>query len=74
MPRQLNVRACLEKLLRQVESEGGNLTGLAFIAHVEGKGWIADACGTAYERPHEALEQLPGLDAKLSRLHRSKRS
>lgn len=66
MNRRADLQACLRKLLAQAERD--HFTGIAFVGYVEGKGWMSDACGVARDRPIDAREQLPALDAKLSRL------
>lgn len=55
---------CVATLLR--EARRGNLTGLAFVAFVEQKGFIANACGDAMREPTETLFYLRDLDAKLA--------
>lgn len=66
MNRHPDMLACMRRLLHQAERD--LFTGIAFVGYVEGKGWMSDSCGVARERPIEAREQLPALDAKLSRL------
>lgn len=59
---------CLERLTAQAQA--GKLTGIAFIALLEDRAFIADACGECRDRPEETRALVPSLDSKLGRLAR----
>jgi hypothetical protein len=56
---------CIERLLDAAQA--GTLTGLAFIAFVDGHGYIADTCGDASTELEETRRILKQLDLKLAR-------
>lgn len=43
----------------------GRVTGIAFVAYIEGYGFIANSAGDAYENPTLTLGMLNALRAKL---------
>lgn len=45
----------------------GRVKGVAFIAYIDGYGFIANAAGEAYENPTLTLGMLNALRAKLER-------
>ena len=55
--------SCIEKLLQHAQA--GALTGLAFVAYMDGSGYIADTCGEATEKPHHTLDMIDKLRSKL---------
>jgi hypothetical protein len=56
---------CIERLLEAAHA--GTLTGLAFVAFVDGHGYIADTCGEASTELAETRRILKQLDVKLAR-------
>ena len=55
--------SCIETLLEHAKN--GSLTGLAFVAFMDGSGYIVDACGEATEKPHHTLSMIDRLRSKL---------
>lgn len=55
---------CLTQLT--AEARRGRVTGIAFVAYVEGYGYIANAAGDAYENPTMTRGMLRALDDKLA--------
>ena len=56
--------ACLEELCAQAKR--GNVSGIAFVAFVEGYGFVANAAGTAFSDPTYTRGMLCALDDKLA--------
>lgn len=55
---------CLSTLAAQARR--GTVRGLAFIAYIEGYGFIANAAGEALDNPHLTRGMLKALDDKLA--------
>lgn len=55
---------CLAILSAQARR--GTVKGIAFIAYIEGYGFIANAAGEAMENPHLTRGMLKALDDKLA--------
>lgn len=69
-PRRSDMKRCMQRLAEH--SETGVFTGIAFVGYIPGRGWIADTCGEAREKPRDALEALDALENKLIRLSKSR--
>jgi hypothetical protein len=48
------------------EAQAGRVTGIAFVA-IKAEGFVADACGEAYNDPATTLGMVAVLEAKLAR-------
>lgn len=55
---------CLAELLRQAKK--GVVTGLAFVAYLDGRGYIVNSAGQAHEDPTRTRGMLRALDDKLA--------
>lgn len=55
---------CLTRLA--AEARRGRVTGIAFVAYIEGYGFIANSAGEAYDNPSLTRGFLNALDDKLA--------
>jgi hypothetical protein len=55
---------CLAQL--HAQAKRGVVSGIAFVAYVEGYGFIANAAGKAYDDPTNTRGMLNALDDKLA--------
>lgn len=55
---------CLAEL--QAQARKGVVTGVAFVAYIDGFGFIANSTGEAYENPNLTRGMLLALDDKLA--------
>ncbi len=55
---------CLAQL--HTQAKRGLVTGLGFVAYIEGYGFIANACGDALADPNNTRGMLRALDDKLA--------
>lgn len=55
---------CLGRLHSQARR--GRVTGIAFVAYVEGYGYIANSAGDAYDNPTLTIGMLDALRSKLA--------
>lgn len=55
---------CLATLLRHAKT--GAVTGIGFVAFVEGHGYIVNSAGDAYENPTLTRGMIQALDNKLA--------
>lgn len=58
-----DVLKCLSVLTAQARRR--RVTGIAFVAYVDGHGFIANAAGDAYDDPNNTLGMLRALERKL---------
>lgn len=58
-----DVTKCLSVLTAQARRR--RVTGIAFVAYIEGHGFIANAAGDAYDDPTNTLGMLRALERKL---------
>ncbi len=54
---------CLTELLKQARR--GAITGIAFVAYIEGNAYIANSAGAAYQDPNLTRGMLLALSDKL---------
>lgn len=60
---------CIQKL--NDAAHRGVLTGLAFVALLDGNGYVAETCGEASNNLEDTIKLLQAFEAKLTKRHMS---